>query len=152
MGRHKKKLDVLKHPVHGDIEVVYGTIDNLTVILQALKENFGNIMVAAKQIGMSAETVYNYRNHYDCVKDEIVKGRLNAGDAISAKLIDKAMAGDNQCMMFYLSRRAGWVESSNVVVEQTTKSVNIEAKDKEEADDILNSWAASKREPKKTEE
>lgn len=50
------------------------------------------------------------------LKEELAHGHTRANRRVAAKLYDKALAGDNACMIFWLKTRAGWREKSEMEV------------------------------------
>lgn len=60
--------------------------------------------VMATELGITPATL---RRHYP---DELDNGGELANQRVALRLFEKAMKGDNGCMMYWLSRRAGWTE------------------------------------------
>src|SRR5262245_4021620 len=68
-----------------------------------------------KLLNLSEKTLRkNYRS-------ELSTGHLRATHAVASKLYELCMQGDRQSIMFWLSRRAGWVDA------QPTVTVNASA-------------------------
>ncbi len=65
---------------------------------------------AAALAGISADTMRKY------YPDEVLNAKNDAIKIISGKLVEKAKAGDNACMFFYLKTQGGWREVNRTEV------------------------------------
>ncbi len=56
-------------------------------------------------LGVSNTTVYERQNEFPEFADAIKKGRAEGINQVANKLFEKAIEGDNTCMIFYLKNR-----------------------------------------------
>jgi transcriptional regulator with XRE-family HTH domain len=68
----------------------------------------------ALQLGISESTLYNRKRETKEFAEAIKNGRNRGIAYIANKLYEKASAGDNACMMFFLKTQGGWSEKSKV--------------------------------------
>jgi hypothetical protein len=62
-------------------------------------------MQIAHCLGVSHTTVYERQNEYPEFAEAIKKGRAEGISKVANKLFEKAVDGDNTCIIFYLKNR-----------------------------------------------
>jgi hypothetical protein len=65
-------------------------------------------------LGISEETFYKKKRQLKEFNEALEEGRARGTAKITNVLFNKAAAGDNACMFFYLERRAGWIRQENL--------------------------------------
>ena len=63
------------------------------------------VMQIAHCLGVSHTTVYERQNEYPEFSEAIKKGRAEGISQVANKLFEKAVDGDNTCIIFYLKNR-----------------------------------------------
>lgn len=63
------------------------------------------VMQIAHCLGVSHTTVYERQNEYPEFAEAIKKGRAEGISKVANKLFEKAVDGDNTCIIFYLKNR-----------------------------------------------
>jgi len=63
------------------------------------------VMQIAHCLGVSHTTVYERQNEYPEFAEAIKKGRAEGISQVANKLFEKAVDGDNTCIIFYLKNR-----------------------------------------------
>lgn len=63
------------------------------------------VMQIAHCLGVSDTTVYERQNEYPEFAEAIKKGRAEGISQVANKLFEKAVDGDNTCIIFYLKNR-----------------------------------------------
>ena len=63
------------------------------------------VMQIAHCLGVSHTTVYERQNEYPEFAEAIKKGRAEGINQVANKLFEKAIEGDNTCIIFYLKNR-----------------------------------------------
>lgn len=95
--------------------------------IEALAQ-FLNMNQIASYLGICDETFKVIRKRQPAVDTAYKKGRSKAIELVAQTLLNKAIEGDNACMMFYLKTQAGWQEThkKEVSVEHSAKQVESE--------------------------
>lgn len=62
----------------------------------------------ASVMGISSDTLVKYYGK------ELLESKQKVIMAVGAKVVQKALGGDNACMFFYLKTQAGWREKTEV--------------------------------------
>ncbi len=75
-------------------------------IIDALRETKGMIYLAAKRLGCTAQTIYNYRDRYPAVRAEMEQQDGEVNDAAEMKLYQAIMAGEAWAVQFRLRTKA----------------------------------------------
>lgn len=63
---------------------------------------------------ISHQTFYRKKRELSELSEALSQGRAKGTAKIANVLFNKAAAGDNACMFFYLERKAGWVRQETV--------------------------------------
>ena len=77
----------------------------------------GNLAAVARSLGKSRQWLYNYLDKHPDLWETITETRETMLDNVESKLYQKALAGDNTCMLFYLrtqGKKRGYVERSEI--------------------------------------
>ena len=86
-------------------------------VIQALEKHQGLAALAAQTLGVSLQTVYNYRDRYPTIAAKMREMRERRTDRVELALYDKINAGEIAAIIFYLKTQAkdrGYVERQEV--------------------------------------
>lgn len=86
-------------------------------VIKALENNQGLAALAAHALGVSMQTIYNYRDRYPTIAARMKELRERRTDRVELALYDKINAGDTASIIFYLKTQAkdrGYVERQEV--------------------------------------
>ena len=86
-------------------------------VIQALEKHQGLAALAAHSLGVTMQTVYNYRDRYPTIAARMKELRERRTDRVELALYDKINAGDTASIIFYLKTQAkdrGYVERQEV--------------------------------------
>lgn len=87
--------------------------------LQKYEESNGLAYATCQKVGISAETLSNWRQK-DKKFDQAIKDiDERIGDMVVGKLMEKIMQGDRASIYFWLKCRKHWHETQKIEVEQT---------------------------------
>lgn len=95
-----------------------------TQVAQALAETKGMVYLAAKRLGCSHTTVYNYIEKYATVKDAWDSANGEMGDITELKLYQAVQDGQPWAVAFYLKTKGksrGYTERMEVMLEERLK-------------------------------
>lgn len=95
-----------------------------TQVAQALAETKGMVYLAAKRLGCSHTTVYNYIEKYATVKDAWDSANGEMGDITELKLYQAVQDGQPWAVAFYLKTKGkgrGYTERMEVLLEERLK-------------------------------
>ncbi len=82
-------------------------------IIAAVKKAKGNLSSAAQSLGVTRQTLYNYRNRYSTVRDAIDEQRETMLDNAESVLYDAVLAGEAWAVCFFLKtqgKKRGYIE------------------------------------------
>lgn len=82
-------------------------------IISAIAETKGYVSKAAQLLGVTSQTIYNYRDKYPKIAAAIQEEREQRHDYVEDKFMGRIEAGDTTAMIFYLKTQGkgrGWVE------------------------------------------
>lgn len=79
----------------------------------------------ADYFGVSEATFRKIEERQPEVSIAYKRGKADVTRKIASKLIEKALEGDNACMMFYLKTRAGWRETDLEQTEKQPVTINL---------------------------
>jgi len=82
-------------------------------VIEALKKHQGLAALAADSLGVTAQTIYNYRDKYPSVAEAIFHLREKRHDVVEGKLWGRINNDDTTAIIFYLKTQAkgrGYVE------------------------------------------
>jgi IS30 family transposase len=68
----------------------------------------------ADYIGVGKTTFYELMDRQPEISERYKRGKAKAIGSVAQSLIQKAQAGDNTCMVFYLKTQARWTEEVKV--------------------------------------
>lgn len=74
-------------------------------VITAIEKASGIIKNAAKLLGCSRQTVYNYINNYATVKQAYDDANENMVDYVESKLIEQISVGNTTAIIFYLKTK-----------------------------------------------
>ena len=93
-------------------------------VAQAVTEAKGILTIAARNLGCSKSTVYEYLERYSSLKGVLAEARESAIDFVESKLMKAIEDGNVTAMIFYLKTQAkhrGYVERQEVEVAAGVK-------------------------------
>lgn len=82
-------------------------------VIEALRQSEGYVAQAASLLGVTVQTVYNYRDRYASVAEAFSETREKRHDHVESKLMKAIDNGNIAAIIFYLKTQAknrGWVE------------------------------------------
>ena len=82
-------------------------------VIEALKKHQGLAALAADSLGVTVQTIYNYRDKYPSVAEAIFHLREKRHDVVEGKLWSRINSDDTTAIIFYLKTQAkgrGYVE------------------------------------------
>lgn len=79
----------------------------------------------ADYFGVSETTFRKIEERQPEVSVAYKRGKAEVTRKIASKLIEKALEGDNACMMFYLKTQAGWRETDPEQGEKQPVTINL---------------------------
>lgn len=88
--------------------------DELLQKAESLAAQGLNMEEIAYSLNMGASTLYEKKRDYPELVEAIERGKAKGIAQISNRLFNKALGGDNTCMIFYLKARAGWRDNIDV--------------------------------------
>jgi hypothetical protein len=83
------------------------------IVIESIEKHRGIIAVAARALGSSRRTLYNYIEKYPTVKKAYEDANEATIDFVEGKLLDRINKGDTTAMIFFLKTKAkkrGYVE------------------------------------------
>jgi hypothetical protein len=91
----------------------------------------------ADYFGVAKSTFYRMCDDNPDILERYKKGRSRAIKDVANSLLSKARGGDKVSQMFYLKTQAGWKETSDVNVSQTTFNLTKDDLNKLSKDDLI---------------
>jgi len=89
-------------------------IDN---VIEKIREASGNLTTAARLLGISRQTLYNYLRTRPSVQAAIEESRESMIDNVESSLYKAALAGEGWAVCFFLktqAKRRGYVERQEI--------------------------------------
>ncbi len=86
-------------------------------IIDAIHESNGLLTLAAKRVGLSRKTVWEYSKQYPEVQEAVFDAKERMLDFAESKLWQKIQEGDNTILIFFLKTQGkarGYVERSEI--------------------------------------
>ena len=86
-------------------------------IIKALKDSRGMIAVAARQLGITRQTIYDRRKKSEAIRDALEEAREFTSDVAELKLFEAIQESEAWAVCFYLKCQAkdrGYVEKTEV--------------------------------------
>lgn len=86
-------------------------------IIEALTTCGGFVSVAARRLGCTFQTIYNYRDRYKEVRQALLDIREGQKDFAEGKLLENIKKGKETSLIFYLKTQAvdrGYVERHEI--------------------------------------
>lgn len=86
---------------------------NKRKVIDALRKHHGVVAVAAEELGSSRQTVYNYVNQNEDVRQALHDAREEAKDFVEGKMFKQIEKGNPTMIIFYLKTQAkdrGYIE------------------------------------------
>lgn len=107
-------------------------------VIAALRECKGMVYMAAELLGCEPKTIYNYRDKYASVSDELAKQDGLVNDTAELKLVQAIHGGEPWAIKYRLSTKAkdrGYVEKQEV---EHSGSIDVRGLTDEELEAIVN--------------
>jgi len=82
-------------------------------IIEAIAQTKGYVSKAAQLLGVTSQTIYNYRDKYPKIAAAIQEEREQRHDYVESRLMDRIEIGEIAAIIFYLKCQAksrGYVE------------------------------------------